>query len=820
MKKLFLLPLLLSVVVSFSFSQVAPKWIKSAGSTGDDSGQSIVLDSLGNSYIIGSFTNDITFGNTKLKSNDASDIFVIKYKNDGSALWAKNFGGIAEDLGYSIACEPNGTIVFTGSIMNNAYFAADTIKSLGGTDAFIGKLTTDGTLTWIKRIGSTNDDAGRGITVDNQGNYYVTGAFSDKITFPGPSSFSITSDGGSDMFLVKYSTTGTALWAKRAGGTSLDEAHGICFDKNGFVDVAGFFWGTAKFPGGTAIDLTSTGNYDCFVVQYNLDGMPQWSKKAGGSSDDEPNAIAVDDTGTIFMTGFYTGTASFSTDVSLKLGGMFLAKYTIDGFSEGAVKIGNTESDMGKGVALDKSGNVYVIGNFYDKTDFGLSNVTDLISTGKSDVIIACLNYSGRLQWARRAGGTLNDNGNAIVSDSKGDVFVVGGFRDASSFPSGTIQDISSIGGLDVFVGRYSIPKYTILGYITLNDQPLSGVTVSDGLRTSITGTNGIYIIEDVPNGSYTVTPTKAGYNFLPEKTDIIVKDISTNEINFKAQIVLIAPELLSPPDKASKISTSIAFSWNPSLSANLYRIQVSTSPIFTTLLIDDSTLTGTSSVVSTLANSTEYYWRIAASDGTHWSNWSVVWRFTTEVEIPGKVSLSSPTNESMNIPVSTNLIWRTVTGAELYHYQLSTVEDFSVINREDSLLVVVLKPISNLDVSTKYFWRSRAKIGGLWGLWSDTWNFTTSSSVSVENTDIAANEFMVIPNPCATGILQINVTAQNDGRVIFHNLLGNIVADIPFHSTDLPSIAIDVSGLAAGIYRCSVFAGTQYNSQNVVIVR
>ncbi|MFN8358308.1 MAG: SBBP repeat-containing protein [Candidatus Kapaibacterium sp.] len=820
MKKLLLLSVLICFTSLLTHAQVVPRWVTASGSTGDDSGQSIALDSTGNSYVVGTFTNDISLGGTTLKSNGNSDIFVAKYSSDGSVLWAKNFGGTAEDIGYSIACEPGGTLVITGSFMTNAIFGKDTVKSAGGTDVFLCKLSSAGSVQWVQRFGSTTDDAGRGITVDDKGNYYVAGAFTDKITFPGTKAGTITSAGATDIFLAKYSTTGEALWAKRCGGTSYDEARALCFDKNGFIDMAGFFWGTATFPGGTATDLTSAGNYDCFVSQYSLDGVPQWARKAGGSSDDEPNAITVDDTGTIFVTGFYTGTATFSTDYSLKLGGMFLAKYTIDGFSEGAVRVGNTEADMGRGVTLDKSGNVYVIGNFYDKTDFGLSNIPDLISAGKSDVIIACYNYSGALQWARRAGGALNDNGNGIIADARGDLYVTGGFRDACSFPGGTIKDIGSVGGLDVFVGRYNFPTYTITGYITLNDIPLQGVLVSDGLRSATTGSNGVYVIENVPNGTYSVTPTKTGYSFLPPKATVIVKDITPNSVDFKAQIVLIAPELISPADKATNVSTSVTFSWAPAVSATHYRLQVSSSSIFSTLLVDDSTITTTSKAVSTLANSTEYYWRVATSDGTHWSDWSASRRLTTEAEIPGKVTLSSPSNEAVNVPVSTNLIWKTVQGAELYHLQLSTTSDFSTIDRQDSLLLVVLKTVSNLDISTKYYWRLRAKIGGLWGQWSDTWNFTTSNTVGVETPNSTdATSWSISPNPCTNGSLTIHGTASGLlARVSLETILGVRVLDQQIEG--IVSQVIDISSLPAGVYRCTLTSGTGMWSQNVVVTR
>lgn len=826
MKKLLLLALFLCLLTpifpSFLRAQVIPVWVTSSGSTKDDHGMSIAVDSVGNSYVTGSFFDTIVFGTTVLESNGNSDIFVTKYNPDGKILWAKSYGGSGEDVGYSITCLPGGTLVFTGMISSTVLIGDDTLMGSGGTDVIVSKLTSDGISVWNKSFGGAGEDAGRGVTLDTKGNIYLTGSFSDKITFSDPNATAITAAGATDIFLVKYSTSGDLVWARRAGGISIDEARGICFDKNGFVNIVGIFWGTATFPGGTALDITSGGNYDGFVTQYDLDGAPQWSRRIGGGTDDGANAIAVNDSGTMYITGYYTGTASFGAGTSLTLGGMYLAKYTIDGFSEGAIRVGTNASDVGKSVAVDKSGSVYVIGNFLGKTDFGVSTVPDLTSAGRADIIICCYNATGNLQWANRAGSALSDNGNCVIIDPKNDVLLTGSFSDKVTFPNGTMDEIASLGGFDVYAAKFAFAKSTIVGYTTFNGAPLEGVSVTDGFRVGVSDKTGKYTIQDVTNGSYTVTPSKVGYSFSPASASVVVKFVSIQDVNFIASVALIAPELLSPADKSQNQSTSLSFSWNAAVGAKNYRLQISKSSVFNTLVVDDSMITTTSHVVTILENSTDYYWRVASFDGKQWSQWSAPWSFRTEKEVPGKVSLSTPVNGSVNVPVVTSLIWRTVPSAELYHFQLSTTEDFSTISREDSLLIIVLKTVSNLDISTKYYWRSRAKIGGVWGAWSDTWNFTTSNTVGVDTPENTESLWSITPNPCNDGILTIhgNMTNGVKGHLSLHSMLGATVMDMPVEMSGGTSLSVDIAGLAAGIYRCTIRSGVDVWSQNVVITR
>ena len=118
-----------------------------------------------------------------------------------------------------------------------------------------------------------------------------------------------------------------------------------------------------------------------------------------------------------------------------------------------ATSIGGTNSDYGYGIATDSSGNVYVIGKYSGSFTIGSTTLT---SAGSNDVFVAKYDTSGTVQWATSIGGTGNDSGGAIATDSNGNVYVAGYY--AGSVTIGTTT-LNSLGSVDVFVVKYSPPS-------------------------------------------------------------------------------------------------------------------------------------------------------------------------------------------------------------------------------------------------------------------------------------------------------------------------------------------------------------------------
>ena len=186
------------------------------------------------------------------------------------------------------------------------------------------------------------------------------------------------------------------------------------------------------------------------------------------------------------------------------------------------------------------------------------------------------------------------------------------------------------------------------------------------------------------------------------------------------------APVLTIPNNASTNVSISPTLAWSAVTGAVTYRVQLSTSSVFGTTVVDDSTLTATSKAVTGLSNSTTYYWRVNAKNAGGTGAWSTVFSFYTTVL--GSPSLSSPANAaiitSSQTPTQT---WAVVIGAATNRVQVSTALSFGTVLVDDSTLTTGTKTLPSLSYGT-YYWRVNAKNAGGSGAWSSSYSFTVAT--------------------------------------------------------------------------------------------
>jgi hypothetical protein len=193
------------------------------------------------------------------------------------------------------------------------------LRKAGVTKAILSKLIG---WQWTAQAGGGATDLGSSITVDSSGNCYIIGYFNGIASF---GATDLTSSGGYDIFVAKLNTSGAWQWAVQAGGALADQGKSIAVDSSGNCYITGRFYGTASFG---ATDLTISGGYDIFVAKLNTSGAWQWAVQAGGVSADAGNSIAVDSSGNCYVTGNFSGAASFGATNLTSSGGdyIFVAK--------------------------------------------------------------------------------------------------------------------------------------------------------------------------------------------------------------------------------------------------------------------------------------------------------------------------------------------------------------------------------------------------------------------------------------------------------------------------------------------------------------
>ena len=282
------------------------QWVRSAGGTTTDYALGIAVDASGSVYVTGYYQGTSTFGGTSISSvGSNADIFVAKYSSAGVFQWVRSAGGAGSDIAAGIDVDGSGNVYVTGRYEGTATFGGLFTTSVGNKDIFVAKYNSSGTVQWVRSGGGAGFDEGTSIAVDGLGNVYVTGQHIGTLTFDGTT---IVLANHINIFVTKYNSAGTFQWARSAGGTGFDEGNGIAVDASNNVYLTGRYDGTANF-GGTLI--ASAGGSDVFVAKYNSAGTAQWARSAGGASNEFGLSIAVYGLGNIYVTGFYNGTARF-----------------------------------------------------------------------------------------------------------------------------------------------------------------------------------------------------------------------------------------------------------------------------------------------------------------------------------------------------------------------------------------------------------------------------------------------------------------------------------------------------------------------------
>ncbi|MBN2777865.1 MAG: SBBP repeat-containing protein, partial [Bacteroidales bacterium] len=211
-------------------------WIQSGGGPQDDEAKGIALDQNGNVYVTGIFRGQADFGTENHNSIGGTDVFLVKYNNNGVFQWGEFFGGFDDDYSNDICVDHLNNVAVTGIYYFAMSINGSSYISKGANDFFVVKFNSLGNLQWVTTHGSTINDSGVSLSCDNDGDFYVTGEFSGNLNF---GSTVLSADGTKDVFLAKYLSEGTFDWAVKLGTVGNNDAAGsVACDYNNKVYVA------------------------------------------------------------------------------------------------------------------------------------------------------------------------------------------------------------------------------------------------------------------------------------------------------------------------------------------------------------------------------------------------------------------------------------------------------------------------------------------------------------------------------------------------------------------------------------------------------
>ncbi len=266
-------------VATFSGSGV-PGWADGAGGTEDDVVGDVGVDPSGNVIVCGFYkSGGMEFGTVQLtNANDNyNDLFLVKYDANGAVQWAKGAGGIYQEHAFGLGIAANGDIVMAGHFDDvtldlDGTVLSNTTINQSWFDMFVARYTTDGTLLWAQADGGEEDEFVTGVDVDEDGNALVGGDTDSDAPVFGP--VTLGNAGGFDAFVAKYDPAGDPLGARVDGGGSSDRILGLACGPDNMFAVTGYFSSDPMQVG--AFSLPNDGDNDVWVAAAGLPtGLPE-----------------------------------------------------------------------------------------------------------------------------------------------------------------------------------------------------------------------------------------------------------------------------------------------------------------------------------------------------------------------------------------------------------------------------------------------------------------------------------------------------------------------------------------------------------------
>ncbi|QTA78778.1 Cell adhesion related domain (CARDB)-containing protein, immunoglobulin-like fold-containing [Desulfonema limicola] len=403
----------------------------------------LAKDEAGNVYAVGGFRDSITLGNDSpvtLTADGLSAIYIAKYSPSGSLIWAQKATAEYGEIAPNIAVDKTGNLYISGyyqytmNIYNgDAVFKTLSEEGIGGYEVFIAKYNPLGQPVWAEMAGGQWDDFGESLMVDSASGYlYIGGSFDGILNLgSGASATTLNSaDDNVDMFLAKYTLNGTLVWAKNvAGGTA--SIFSIASDGADGVLATGYYEENVTFSGASPVTLTGTRSRQFFIAEFSADnGQAKWAQKANGYNSIGRD-VAVDDTGNIYVTGTFNQTCDFYN------------------------------------------------GNTVFKT---LNNYQD-----RDEMFMIKYNANGTPEWIRQAGGSSYDSGEAITFDGNKNPVFIGSFY---QYPAEFTKDAS---GQTIVSNTSGIATYDANGNFQGFMEPGTGMLIAETSgNPAIIGKDGV----------------------------------------------------------------------------------------------------------------------------------------------------------------------------------------------------------------------------------------------------------------------------------------------------------------------------------------
>lgn len=469
------------------------EWATYYGGSAIDNGYAITNDTSQNLYMVGSSqsaNNIATTGNSFKDTLDGTqDGFVVKITEAGFRVWATYYGGKGQERLYSATVNSQQELIVSGITDTSSNLATPSVIPAvhqtnhggGSSDCILMKMsTTNGSRIWCTYFGgasseSYSDDYQTHACIDDNDNIYLVGTTQSDTGIAANTSPITTRSGKHDAFIAKFDTNGDRIWGRYFGGSEDDIFKKSIIDGTTYIYVVGEFSSGGVASSSNVHQSTKKGGKEALLTRINAaTGSISWATYYGGTSDEDPRGIGLDQLHNIYISGSTQSSADIATNgvqihqTSLKgSSDAFLAKFDSTGAISWGTYYGGTSANGGSGTDhgynlwIDEADNIHMTGST-SSNDFIVTNDAYQSTRGGGlngsdfDAFIVTFDQQGSRTWGSYYGGPGSDYGQDILLQNTSHVYVVGKTESSTGVAYNTNIQYSNGGLNDAFMAKFT----------------------------------------------------------------------------------------------------------------------------------------------------------------------------------------------------------------------------------------------------------------------------------------------------------------------------------------------------------------------------
>lgn len=477
------------------------------GASDGETSQGCSVDAADNVYITGiawSSSGFATTGAFQTSFNGSGDAYITKFSSSGARLWSTYYGGTGQETQPVCATDNFGNVFMAGTTASTTVIAspgAYKTAVTGIVDNFLVKFNAStGARSWGTYYGgAVVETSSTSCATDGSGNVYLSGATSATSGLFVSGGHQPANGGGTDVYLVKFNTSGTPLWGTYYGGAGSEFTAG--FVKNVTVDNADNVFLSGMTTSTSAIATAGSyqpafagGATDAFLVKFSSLGVRLWSTYYGGPGEEVVGTTCnADNLGNVYLAtctnsvtgiataGAYQSTFAGDTDVCV-------AKFNSSGGILWSTYFGGPKRDNVFAISTMAGSRLYLAGSTYSTTGIATAGAMQSVKSDTTDAMMACFDANGSLLWGSYYGGTGVDHVVGCAVNASGDVYFSGVTNSTTGISTTGAYQVTLGGGSDAMLLKISDPPPSTIITGSITGSPFcAGATIN--VPYSITGT-------------------------------------------------------------------------------------------------------------------------------------------------------------------------------------------------------------------------------------------------------------------------------------------------------------------------------------------